>query len=98
MQDRRPRLQIQKCLQRQRRLHAHQGGHPELGEKPITKKPVTCGPGAPSRGLTMKITSSRPWLLVLILGLAINVHATPAELLRQAYTELATADHNYKGH
>lgn len=62
------------------------------------KKSVTCGPEAPSSGLIMKITSFRPWLLALILGLAINVHATPAELLRQAYGELASSDHDYKGH
>jgi len=46
----------------------------------------------------MKITSFRPWLLALILGLAANVKAAPADLLRQAYGELASADHDYKGH
>ena len=46
----------------------------------------------------MKMTSFRPWLLALMLGLAVNVHATPANLLRQAYGELASADHDYKGH
>jgi len=46
----------------------------------------------------MKITSIRPWLLVLILGLAVNTYAGPTDLLRQAYGELASADHDYKGH
>jgi len=46
----------------------------------------------------MKMTSFRPWLLALILGLAVNTYATPADLLRQAYGELASADHDYKGH
>jgi hypothetical protein len=46
----------------------------------------------------MKTNSFRPWLLALILGLAVNVYATPADLVRQAYGELALADHDYKGH
>jgi hypothetical protein len=46
----------------------------------------------------MKITSFRPWLLALVLGVAINAYATPTDLLRQAYGELASADHDYKGH
>jgi hypothetical protein len=46
----------------------------------------------------MKTSSFRPWLLALMLGLAVNVYATPADLLRQAYGELASADHDYKGH
>jgi hypothetical protein len=46
----------------------------------------------------MKMTSFRPWLLALIMGLAVNVYAAPVDLLRQAYGELATADHDYKGH
>jgi len=46
----------------------------------------------------MKMTSFRPWLLALIMGLAVNTYAAPVELLRQAYRELATADHDYKGH
>jgi hypothetical protein len=48
----------------------------------------------------MKKNSFRPWLLALILGLAINTntYAAPADLLRQAYGELASADHDYKGH
>jgi hypothetical protein len=45
----------------------------------------------------MNITSFRPLLLALILGLAANVYAAPADLLRQAYGELASADHDYKG-
>ena len=46
----------------------------------------------------MKITSLRPWLLALILGLAVNSYAAPVDLLRQAYGEMASADHDYKGH
>jgi len=46
----------------------------------------------------MKISSLRPWLLALILGLAVNASAAPVDLLRQAYGELASADHDYKGH
>ena len=46
----------------------------------------------------MQITTFRPWLLALALGLAVNVYATPAESLRHAYAELASADHDYKGH
>ncbi|MGD0816463.1 MAG: hypothetical protein ABSA83_22970 [Verrucomicrobiota bacterium] len=46
----------------------------------------------------MRITSFRPWLLALSLALAVNVHAAPANLLQQAYGELASADHDYKGH
>jgi hypothetical protein len=46
----------------------------------------------------MRIASFRPWLLALIVGLAVNVYAAPAELLRHAYGELASADHDYKGH
>jgi hypothetical protein len=46
----------------------------------------------------MRMTSFRPWLLALILGLAVHVYATPADLLRQAYGELTLADHDYKGH
>jgi hypothetical protein len=46
----------------------------------------------------MKMTAFRPWLLALILGLAINVYAAPADLLRQAYGELASADQDYRGH
>lgn len=46
----------------------------------------------------MKITSFRPWLLALCLGLAVNVYAAPTGLLEQAYSELASADHDYKGH
>lgn len=36
--------------------------------------------------------------MALILGLAVNTYAAPADLLRQAYGELASADHDYKGH
>jgi hypothetical protein len=46
----------------------------------------------------MKITSFRPWLFALILGIAVNASANSTELLRQAYHELASADHDYKGH
>jgi hypothetical protein len=46
----------------------------------------------------MKISFFRPWLLALGLVLAVNVYAAPANLLQQAYGELASADHDYKGH
>lgn len=58
---------------------------------------VTSWPGE-SSGLNMKMTSFRPWLLALILGLAVNTYAAPADLLRQAYGELASANHDYEGH
>jgi hypothetical protein len=46
----------------------------------------------------MKLSSFRPWLLALILGMAVNVYAAPADNLIQAYDELASANHDYKGH
>ncbi len=46
----------------------------------------------------MKIRFFRPWLLALMLGWAVNLYAAPVDLLRQAYSELSSADHDYKGH
>jgi hypothetical protein len=46
----------------------------------------------------MKIRFFRPWLLALMLGLAVNLYAAPVNLLSQAYGELSLADHDYKGH
>jgi hypothetical protein len=46
----------------------------------------------------MKMRFFRPWLLALILGLAVNTYAASTDLLRQAYQELAAGNHDYKGH
>jgi len=46
----------------------------------------------------MNMKFFRPWLLALMLGLAFNVYAAPVDLLSQAYGELSSADHDYKGH
>jgi hypothetical protein len=46
----------------------------------------------------MKMRFFGPWLLALILGLAVNAYAAPVDLLSQAYGELSSADHDYKGH
>jgi hypothetical protein len=46
----------------------------------------------------MKMKNLRPWLMALALGLAVNTYADSADLLRRAYGELASANHDYKGH
>jgi hypothetical protein len=48
--------------------------------------------------MIMNIRFFRPWLLALMLGLALNAYAAPVDLLSQAYGELSSADHDYKGH